>query len=76
MSAYETVVGLLYEVKDWGREEALRDIVQWLEDNFYDNEDCNPFDFVEDMPYQCPVVCDFKNKEHMIKSFKEKFNIK
>lgn len=28
MSAYETVVGLLYEVKDWGREEALRDIVQ------------------------------------------------
>ena len=46
-----------------------------LEDNFYDYEDCNPFDFVEDTPYQCPVRCDFKNKEHMIKTFKEKFNI-
>lgn len=75
MSAYETVVNSLYEVKDWGREEALRDILQWLEDNFYDHEDCNPFDFVEDTTYQCPVRCDFENKEHMIKSFKEKFNI-
>lgn len=75
MSAYETVVNSLYKVKDWGREEALREILQWLEDNFYDHEDCNPFDFVEDTPYQCPVRCDFENKEHMIKSFKEKFNI-
>ena len=71
MSAYETVVGLLYEVKDWGKEEALRDVLQWLEDNFYDYEDCNPFDFIEDTPYQCPVRCDFGHNSHSMEMLKK-----
>lgn len=75
MNVQETLIKPLYELKDCGREETLQEIIKWLEDNFYDYEDCNPFDFVEDTPYQCPVRCDFENKEHMIKSFKEKFNI-
>lgn len=75
MDLYETVINSPYNIKDCEREETLREIVKWLEDNFYDYEDCDPFDFVEDTPYQCPVRCDFENKEHLIKSFKEKFNI-
>jgi len=76
MNVQETVIKPLYELKDCRGEEVLQEIVKWLEDNFYDYEDCNPFDFIEDTPYQCPVRCDFENKEQMIKSFKEKFNIK
>ena len=75
MDLYETVINSPYYKEDLGREEILREIVKWLEDNFYDYDYCNPFDFIEDTPYQCPVRCDFENKEHMIKSFKEKFNI-
>ena len=35
MSAYETVVGLLYEVKDWGREECLTEVLEWIDKNYY-----------------------------------------
>lgn len=58
----------------WANNNMLKEVLEWLDENFYEHEDFS-FDFVEDTPYQCPVRCDFENKEHMIKSFKERFNI-
>ena len=71
MSAYETVINSLYEVKDWGREEALREMLRWLEDNFFTGEIEGYYSDVPEYIVQGKFDC----KEDMIKSFKEKFNI-
>jgi hypothetical protein len=72
MSAYETVINSLYEVKDWGREEALREILLWLEDNFFTGEIEGYYSDVPEHIVQGKFDC----KEDMINSFKEQFNIK
>lgn len=69
MSAYETVINSLYEVKDWGREEALREILLWLEDNFFTGEIEG---YYSDVPEHI-VQGKFECKEDMIEEFKKKF---
>jgi hypothetical protein len=69
MSAYETVINSLYEVKDWGREEALREILLWLEDNFFTGEIEG---YYSDVPEHI-VQGKFECKEEMIEEFKKKF---
>lgn len=58
----------------WADKTILKEVLTWLEENFSEHEDFS-FDFVEDTPYQCPVICDFESKEEMLQSFKERFNI-
>jgi hypothetical protein len=69
MSAYETVINSLYEVKDWGREEALREILLWLEDNFFTGEIEGYYSDVPEHIVQGKFDC----KEDMIEEFKKKF---
>ena len=69
MSAYETVINSLYEVKDWGREEALREILLWLEDNFFTGEIEG---YYSDVPEHI-VQGKFECKEDMIEEFKKNF---
>lgn len=69
MSAYETVINSLYEVKDWGREEALREILLWLEDNFFTGEIEGYYSDVQEHIVQGKFEC----KEDMIEEFKKKF---
>lgn len=69
MSAYETVINSLYEVKDWGREEALREILLWLEDNFFTGEIEG---YYSDVPEHI-VQGKFECKEEMIEEFKKNF---
>lgn len=71
----ETTEDRLQKAINLGREEAFKEVLEWLEENFYEHENFS-FDFVEDIPYQCPVECEFESKEEMIQSFKERFNIK
>ena len=70
----EPIAQRLQKAINLGREEALKQVLEWLEENFSEHEDFS-FDFVEDTPYQCPVICDFESKEEMLQSFKERFNI-
>ena len=71
MSAYETVVNSLYEVKDWGRIEALKEVLKWLDENFYTSD-------IECADRYLPEYVlngNFESKEQMLQSFKERFNI-
>jgi hypothetical protein len=63
----ETIEDRLQRAINLGREEALKEVLYWLEDATIDDADgCD-----------CPIVsftcCD--NKEEMLQSFKERFNI-
>lgn len=70
----ETIEDRLNRAINLGRREALKEVLKWLDENFSEHEDFS-FDFVEDIPYQCLVECNFESKEEMIQSFKERFNI-
>jgi hypothetical protein len=56
-------------VKDWGREEALREILLWLEDNFFTGEIEGYYSDVPEHIVQGKFDC----KEDMIEEFKKKF---
>ena len=70
----ETIEDRLQRAINLGREEAYKEALNWLKENFYEHV-CFSFDFDEDSPYECPVICDFESKEQMLQSFKERFNI-
>lgn len=70
----ETIEDRLQKAINLGKKEALKEVLKWLEENFYEY-DYFSFDFDEDLPYECPVICDFESKEQMLQSFKERFNI-
>ena len=71
-SALQMRVGFITGAQ-WADKTILKEVLEWLEENFSEHEDFS-FDFVEDTPYQCPVICDFESKEQMLQSFKERFN--
>jgi hypothetical protein len=71
MSAYETVVNSLYEVKDWGRLEVLQEVFEWLENNFFTGEIDG---YYSDVPEHI-VQGKFDDKEQMLNAFKTHFNI-
>ena len=53
------------EGAQWADETMLQEVIKWLDENFYDVS-CLHDDRLEG---------DFPDKEHMIQSFKERFNI-
>lgn len=58
----------------WSDKTMLQEVLEWLKENFYEHERFS-FDFDEDSPYECPVICDFESKEDMLQAFKERFNV-
>lgn len=63
----ETTEDRLQKAINLGREEALKEVLYWLEDETIDHSD----------EYADPIVAFtiFDNKEQMLQSFKERFNI-
>lgn len=70
---YKALIGNIRRAKDLGREEALKEVLEWLDDNFFTGEQ-------EISQYSIEVESIlksvFSSKEEMLQSFKEQFNIK
>ena len=63
----ETTEDRLQKAINLGREEALKEVLEWLENRTIDHSD----------EYADPIVTFtiFDNKKQMLQSFKERFNI-
>ena len=61
----ETIEDRLQKAINLGREEALKEVFEWLNENFYDVH----------VLHDDRLEGDFESKEQMIQSFKEHFNI-
>jgi hypothetical protein len=62
--------------KEIGKKEVLKDVLDWLDENFYNKLDMHS-DYNSD-EYSFDVIglnSDFISKEQMLQSFKERFNI-
>lgn len=68
----ETTEDRLQKVINLGREEALKEVLEWLDENFFTGEQ-------EISQYSIEVESIlksvFSSKEEMLQSFKERFNI-
>ena len=62
---YKALIGNIRRTKDLGREETLKEVIEWLEENFFDVH----------VLHDDRLQGDFNNKEQMLQSFKERFNI-
>ena len=62
----ETTEDRLQKAINLGREEALKEALEWLSENFYDVH----------VLHDDRLEGDFESKEQMLQSFKERFNIK
>ena len=60
----ETIEDRLQKAINLGREEALKEVLEWLDSHTYNS-------WEEDLPVQV----DFTLKDDMFQSFKERFNI-
>lgn len=69
---YKALIGNIRRAKDLGREEALKEVLEWLEDNFFTGEQ-------EISQYSIEVESIlksmFSSKEQMLQSFKELFHM-
>ena len=61
----ETIEDRLQKAINLGREEVLKEVLEWLDENFSDVH----------VLYDDRLEGDFNNKEQMLQSFKERFNI-
>jgi hypothetical protein len=61
----ETTEDRLQKAINLGREEALKEVLEWLDENFYDVH----------VLHDDRLEGDFESKEQMLQSFKEQFNI-
>jgi hypothetical protein len=61
----ETIEDRLQKAINLGREEAYKEILKWLDENFYDVH----------VLHDDRLEGDFESKEQMLQSFKERFNI-
>lgn len=73
------VLSALDKGKEIGKNEVLKDVLDWLDDNFYNKIEMN-FDYntYNSDKYSFDIIglnSDFISKEQMLKSFKERFNI-
>jgi hypothetical protein len=62
--------------KEIGKKEVLKDVLDWLDDNFYNKIDMHPDYYNSE--YNFDIIglnSDFSSKEQMLQSFKEYFNI-
>ena len=67
----ETIEDRLQRAINLGREETLKEVLNWLDDNFFTGEVVG---YYYDVPDHI-VQGKFYFKEEMIESFKERFNI-
>ena len=67
---YKALVGNIRMAKDLGREEAYKEVLRWLDENFY-----NKLDMIDCSFDITGLNSVFSSKEQMIQSFKERFNI-
>ena len=69
--AKETIEDKLQRAINLGREEVLNEVLEWLDENFYTS------DIEQTDSYLPKYILDgnFVNKEQMLQSFKERFNI-
>ena len=65
----ETIEDRLQKAINLGREEALKEVLEWLDENLEVVTDSEDFSFVC-LNYFC------ENKGEVLQSFKEQFNIK
>lgn len=67
----ETTEDRLQKAINLGREESLKEVLDWLDENFY-----NKIDMYHDYSFDIiGLNSDFSSKEEMLQSFKERFNI-
>ena len=60
----------LYKGKEIGKNEVIKDVLDWLDKNFYNKIDMIDYSF--DIT---GLNSNFISKEQMLQSFKERFNI-
>lgn len=75
----ELILETLDKGKEIGKKEVLKDVLDWLGENFYNKIDMH-FDYnnYNSDKYSFDIVglnSDFISKEQMLQSFKERFNI-
>ena len=68
----ETTEDRLQKAINLGREEAYKEVLEWLDDNFFTGEIEGYYSDVPEHIVQGKFDC----KEEMVESFKERFNIK
>ena len=54
-----------------GREEALKEVLEWLDENFYTSD----IECADSYLPEYVLNGNFESKEEMLQSFKERFNI-
>ena len=72
----ETIEDRLQKAINLGREEALKEVLEWLDENFYNKIDMHPDYYNSE--YNFDIIglnSDFSSKEQILQSFKERFNI-
>lgn len=72
----ELILETLDKGKEIGKKEVLKDVLDWLDENFYNKLDMHP-DYNSD-EYSFDIIglnSDFISKEQMLQSFKNHFNI-
>lgn len=65
--------------KEIGKKEVLKDVLDWLDDNFYNKLHMHfDYDNYNSDEYNFDIIglnSDFNSKEQMLQSFKKRFNI-
>ena len=61
----------LQKVFNLGREEALKEVLEWLDENFYTSD----IECADSYLPEYVLNGNFESKEEMLQSFKERFNI-
>jgi SOS response regulatory protein OraA/RecX len=67
----ETTEDRLQKAINLGREEALKEVIEWLDENFYTSD----IEFADSYLPEYVLNGNFESKEQMLQSFKERFNI-
>ena len=70
-SSYQIELDFLYESNDLYKQEVYKEVLQWIESNFFTGE---VEGYSRDVPDHI-VQGKFETKEQMIQEFKEQFNI-
>lgn len=63
---YKALIGNIRRAKDLGREEALKEVLEWLKEHIYS---------IYDRQDHCDFGINFESEEQMLQSFKERFNM-
>ena len=75
----ELILETLDKGKEIGKKEVLKDVLYWLDENFYNKIDMHfDYDNYNSDEYSFDIIglnSDFNSKEQMLQSFKEHFNI-